>query len=748
MRKNKSTYFMAGIFIIFFSVVFLVITGRFLYLQVTGEVNGVSLEAWAEEKRTSSYTMPAERGKIFDRNGMTLAYDRPSYRLYAIVDESYSENAEEPLHVVDPKETAEKLAPLLDADASDIQERLEKGIEEGRFQVELGNIGKNLSKETKDRIEAEEIPGIKFEEEPLRYYPNGMFASHIIGFAREAEMENEDGEITSEITGVTGIEKEMDELLRGEDGYISYQRDRYNKKLLDPNEVVKAPEDGADVYLTIDQKVQTLLEDVLSQVDEEYNPEKMTAIVMDPKTGEIIAMSSRPSYNPNNPKNVENWFNDAISNPFEPGSTVKMFTWAAAIEEGVYNGDEEFKSGSYQVNEKITPINDHNGGRGWGNITFDEGFERSSNVAASKLVWEKIGTETFLDYLHAFDFDEVTGIDLPGEVSGQILYNWPLEKITTAFGQGTTTTPIQQMKAASAIANDGKMMQPYVVDKIIDPSSEKVLEDKSPNVAGEPISEETAEQVRKLLESVVYGEHGTAKNFQLEDYRVGGKTGTAEMPNPEGGGYLKGRENYVFSFLGMAPIDDPKLMMYVSVQQPELEYDETGSMPVSFIFRNVMENSLHYLNIEPDQDDDENAMEAFELPELTGERTESVVKELKEKEIQVTVVGNGKEIVAANKEEGDQIFPSDRVILITDEPEMPDLTGWSLRDVVAFADLMKLKIEVIGNGYVIHQHVEEGTPIQEGDYLGVELAPPDFEENENEENEGEEQELDDTENTE
>lgn len=739
---------MAGIFIIFFSVVFLVITGRFLYLQVTGEVNGVSLEAWAEEKRTSSYTMPAERGKIFDRNGMTLAYDRPSYRLYAIVDESYSENAEEPLHVVDPKETAEKLAPLLDADASDIQERLEKGIEEGRFQVELGNIGKNLSKETKDRIEAEEIPGIKFEEEPLRYYPNGMFASHIIGFAREAEMENEDGEITSEITGVTGIEKEMDELLRGEDGYISYQRDRYNKKLLDPNEVVKAPEDGADVYLTIDQKVQTLLEDVLSQVDEEYNPEKMTAIVMDPKTGEIIAMSSRPSYNPNNPKNVENWFNDAISNPFEPGSTVKMFTWAAAIEEGVYNGDEEFKSGSYQVNEKITPINDHNGGRGWGKITFDEGFERSSNVAASKLVWEKIGTETFLDYLHAFDFDEVTGIDLPGEVSGQILYNWPLEKITTAFGQGTTTTPIQQMKAASAIANDGKMMQPYVVDKIIDPSSEKVLEDKSPNVAGEPISEETAEQVRKLLESVVYGEHGTAKNFQLEDYRVGGKTGTAEMPNPEGGGYLKGRENYVFSFLGMAPIDDPKLMMYVSVQQPELEYDETGSMPVSFIFRNVMENSLHYLNIEPDQDDDENAMEAFELPELTGERTESVVKELKEKEIQVTVVGNGKEIVAANKEEGDQIFPSDRVILITDEPEMPDLTGWSLRDVVAFADLMKLKIEVIGNGYVIHQHVEEGTPIQEGDYLGVELAPPDFEENENEENEGEEQELDDTENTE
>lgn len=725
---------MAGIFILFFSIVFLTITGRFLYIQITGEVNGVSLEAWAEEKRTSSYTMHAERGKILDRNGMTLAYDRPSYRLYAIVDESYSENAEEQLHVDDPKATAEKLAPLLDADESYIQESLEKGIEEGRFQVEFGSIGRDLSKDLKDQIEAEEIPGIKFEEEPIRYYPNGMFASHIIGFAREQETENEDGQVTSEITGITGIEKEMNEILHGEDGYISYQRDLYNKKLLDPNEVVKEPEDGADVYLTIDQKVQTLLEDVLSQVDEEYNPERMSAIVMNPKTGEIIAMSSRPSYNPNNPENVENWFNDPISNPFEPGSTVKMFTWAAAIEEGVYNGNEKFESGSYKVNEKIAPIHDHNYGQGWGTITFDEGFQRSSNVAASKLVWEKIGTETFLDYLHAFGFNEKTGIDLPGEVSGQILYNWPLEKITTAFGQGTTTTPIQQMQAASAIANNGQMMQPYVVDKIIAPSSGEVVEDKEPNVAGEPISEETAQQVLELLESVVYGEHGTAKHFQLDDYRVGGKTGTAEMPNPDGGGYLTGRENYVFSFLGMAPIDDPELMMYVSVQQPELENDETGSMPVSFIFRNVMENSLHYLNIDTDNDGD-NMMQPIELPSLTGEKTDKVVKQLEDQDIRFTVVGDGKEVVASNKKEGEQVFPNDRVILVTDEPKMPDVTGWSLREVVELADLMKLNIEVIGSGYVIHQHVEKGTPLKENDYLGVELALPDYEDAESDGNE-------------
>lgn len=693
-----------------------------MYIQVTGEVDGVSLKAWADEKRTSSYPISSERGKIFDRNGMTLAYDRPTYRLYAITDETYSEDAEEPLHVEDPQKTAEVLAPLLDAEVNEILEPLQDGIEEDKFQVEFGNIGSELSKETKDRIEEQDIPGIDFKEEPVRYYPNGMFASHIIGFAREAEVEDEGGNTETEIQGITGIENEMNDLLHGTDGYISYHRDKYNNKLLDPNEIIQEPENGDDVYLTIDQKIQTLVEDALSQVDQEYNPKRMTAIVMDPQTGEIIAMSSRPSYNPNNPANVENWYNDAISTPFEPGSTVKMFTWAAAIEEGVYNGDETFESGSYQVNEKIRPIHDHNGGEGWGSISYNEGFQRSSNVAAAKLVWEKIGPDTFLDYLHAFDFDKETGIDLPGEVPGQILYNWPLEKITTSFGQGSTTTPIQQMKAATAIANDGKMLQPYVVDKIVDPETGEAIEDKSPNVVGEPISEETAEQVRKLLDSVVHGENGTGKQYQLEDYQVGGKSGTAEIPDPNGG-YMSGRENYVFSFLGMAPIDDPELMMYVSVQQPELEVDETGSMPVSFIFNNVMENGLHYLNIEPDNEEDE-GVQPIEVPDVIGEATSDAEETLIDLGVQVTTIGNGDEIVATNVEEGEEIFANEHVMLLTNQPTMPDITGWSMRNVVEFADLLELRIEVIGNGYVVKQQIEEGTPLKENDYLGVELEPP------------------------
>ncbi|MHA6251386.1 penicillin-binding protein [Oceanobacillus sp. CAU 1775] len=737
MRKNKTTHMMAGIFIILFSILFLVLTGRFVYIQATGEVNNVSLEEWAEQKRTSSYSIGAERGKIYDKNGMILAYDRPTYRVYAILDEAYSDNSTEPKHVVDPAETAEELAKYIDLEASDIIQTIENGLNakpKPRFQVEFGKAGRQLTQSEKEEIEQADIPGIYFEEESLRYYPNGVFASHIIGFARDEIIETENGEKV-ELTGITGMEREMNEILRGKDGFISFQRDIYNTRLLDPKEVIQEPEDGDDVYLTLDQKIQTLLDEALSTVQADYNPEKMTGIVMSAKTGEVLAMSSRPSFNPNNPANVENWYNDVISAPVEPGSTVKMFTWAAAIEEGVYNGSEGFMSGRYNVNERIAPIRDHNRD-GWGVISFDEGFERSSNVAASKLVWEKIGADRFLDYIHAFDFDKETGIDLPGEIAGSVLYNWPREKLSAAFGQGSTVTPIQMMKAATAIANDGVMLQPYVINKIVDPSTNEVIEQKEPTAVSEPISSKTAEETRELLRRAVEGDYATGKSFRLESYSLGGKTGTAEIPNPDGGGYFTGREELLFSFLGMAPIEDPELIIFVSVQKPELEPTQYGSQPVSFIVRNVMENSLHYLNIDPDQEAD-STIEKVKIPKLLQQNTDEVSDKLKQAGIKYTVVGNGKKIIDANVAEGQSVFPNTRVILLTDEPTMPNIMNWSQRDVVQFASMLELQLETFGNGYVAVQGTKEGTPIKKGDYLVIELMLPNEEEPVTEENEDE-----------
>ncbi|GAA0445868.1 penicillin-binding protein 2B [Lentibacillus halophilus] len=710
MKKNKRTHFMSSILIIVFSGAFLLIAGRFLYIQATGEISNISLEKWAEKQREASYTLDAKRGNIYGRNGMTLAYDRPAYRIQAIVRKSYTSDPDEPRHVKNPKKTAEELAPVLDVDKSYILRRLQKAIEEDRFQVEFGSAGKEISQQTKEKIEKLNLPGIRFKEEAIRYYPNGQFAAHTIGYAKENN---------KTITGVNGIEKEMNEKLKGKDGHISYEQDQYNDKLLNPDQVMEKPQDGSDVYLTLDQKVQTLLEDVMTQVNNQYSPEQMTAAVMDPKTGEVLAMSNRPSYNPNKLEDVENWFNNMISSPYEPGSTMKMFTWAAAIEEGDYNGNEQFKSGSYKISDRVRRVSDWK--KDWGSITFDQGFTRSSNVAAARLVWEKMGTDAYLNYLKAFDFDEKTGIDLPNERKGKLVYNYPRDKITTAFGQATTITPIQQMKAATAIANNGKMMKPYVISKSVDPETGDVINEKTPEVVSEPISEKTADHVLNLMGSVISSEHGTGQEYKLPNYSVAGKTGTAQIY--ENGNYLYGHGNYIYSFLGMAPKEDPKLMMYVSVKKPDIEGNESGSAPVAFIFKNVMQKALHYLDIEPDKND-ANHVKPVKLPKLTGQNASSIKQTLTDKGLTVSMIGSDGTVQAASADKGDKLLKGDRVILLTNKPVMADVIGWSKRDVLQLADLLDLKAETIGTGYVTKQSIKEGTSLQGKDYLSVELKPP------------------------
>src|SRR5699024_921522 len=323
-------------------------------------------------------------------------------------------------------------------------------------------------------------------------------------------------------------------------------------------------------------------------------------------------------------------------------------------------------------------------------ITYDEGFLRSSNVAASQLVWDVMGPDLFYEYVQAFDFDERTGIDLPSEISGQVLYNYPAEKLTTSFGQGGTLTPIQQMKAATAIANDGKMMKPYVVKKIVNPDTGEVIEEKEAEMVGEPISTDTAHQVLDLLNDVVNDDKGTGKPYRLKDYSVAGKTGTAEIPNPNGTGYLTGHGNSVYSFLGMAPADDPQIMMHVAVKRPQISNDESGSDVVSYIFNNVMENSLRYLNIEPDNEEESDQIEDVTLPDLEGKNVKEAVNLLKEKGFNYTVVGTGNKVTALNIDESDTIFTDQHVILVTEKPTMPDLTGWSKRDVFQLGELLNL----------------------------------------------------------
>ncbi|KZO01581.1 penicillin-binding protein [Bacillus badius] len=704
----------AAILFVIFALLFFVLFARFLMIQITGKADGHSLKNEALQKYLRTDVLESNRGTIYDQHGSVIAEDATSFTLAAILDPSITTNPKKPKHVKDPEKTAEVLAKYIDMDKSEIENRLKRFKKKGAFQVEFGKQGRDLSNSTKKKIEAEELPGIIFLRDSKRFYPNGKFASHLIGFTQKLE-EKQGNQVIHRTIGQMGIEKAYEKYLRGKDGKIQYKSDLWGYLLQDKKQMIQEPDDGDHLYLTIDTKIQTFLEDALNDVEKEYKPGKAFALVADAKTGKILAMGQRPSFHPDTRAGLgDNWSNDLVEYSFEPGSTMKIFTLASAIEEGVFHPKETYKSGRYQVGRSA--IRDHNGGAGWGTITYLEGVQRSSNVAMANLL-EKMGPEVFKQYLDDFHFGKQTGIRLPNEAKGQILYNYPLEQVTTAFGQGTTVTALQLVQAATAITNDGNMMRPYIIDRIVDDKTNQAIVKNKPEKIGEPISKATAEQTREVLKTVTTAEHGTGRIYQIQGYEVAGKTGTAQMPNPDGG-YLHGANNYIFSFLGMAPAKDPQLIVYAAVAQPKLE-GESGSVPVSKIFNPVMRNSLQYLNIEPKQTP---VAKAIKLKSFEGKAVSEVVKELKGQQVNPIVMGEGKKIIGQSPSARSTLLQGEKVILQTDgQTTMPNMENWSLRDVMKASNLAGLKVSYTGEGYVVSQNIKPGAPVKKGQKLIVKL---------------------------
>jgi penicillin-binding protein 2B len=702
-RKNVG----AGILMVLFTVLFFVLTSKFFLVASSQSAEGVDLIEYGQRKWMKSDVLDAKRGTMFDRNGEVVAQDIPSYSVIAILDKNY------PNHIKDPEEAAGKLAKVLDTDKANLVELLSK---EGRFQVEIPS-GRKVSYRKKEQIEDLKIPGIDFLRESRRYYPNQTFASHVIGYTGNGEKGVQ--------AGLMGLEKSLNNYLQEKDGKITFLGDAFSRAIPANKESIEKPKHGQDVYLTIDEKIQLYLDEAMQEAAKEYEPEKITGIVADPKTGRILAMSNYPAFNPNE-KDIKNYTNFAVSYPFEPGSTMKIFTLAAAIEEGKYNGNEQFQSGSYKLPNIGRPIYDHNR-KGWGTITYNEGVQNSSNVAFSKLVREKLGYEKFRSYISKFGLDQKTNIDLPNEKNGSILYNYEIEKVTTAFGQGSTITPIQQIQAATAIANGGKMMQPYVIDKIMNPETKKVVLDNEPKIKGKPISEGTSKQVRDILETVVT--EGTGKPYMIDGYSVAGKTGTAQIPGKDGK-YISGWGENVFSFIGMAPKDDPKLLVYVAVERPKVEFPEMGSTPTANIFTSVMKSSLQYLNIQPEAKEKQNKSKAKktygkELDDYTGQSAKEAKSELEKLGMHVSVIGSGDEVIKQEPYEGAYVIKGERVILRTSgDAKMPDLTNWSYMDILRLSKLLGLKETITGSGFAVKQNVKAGSPVKAGDFLVVQLEAP------------------------
>ncbi len=716
---KKKFRFQWGAFLMFivYGGLFFLLFGRIVFIQVTGEAEGKVLAALAENKYAREAILTADRGKILDRNGELIASDTLSYRLVAVLDEKLSDS-NVTRHVDDPEKAAAVLAKYLPLDKEELVERLtrsEEQIREGKKkQVEFGSAGRNISHETVLAIREEKIPGIQFIEYKKRFYPNGNFASYLIGFAQEEE--DDKGVIST--VGKMGLEATYNKQLTGENGKVNFKSDRFGVTLPKADKQIVPAKDGLDIKLTIDKTIQNLVEDAMNEVDKEYSPDKMLVIVANPKTGAILAMSQRPSFDPSTRVGLtSNWLNEAVENTIEPGSTMKIFTLAAAIEENKWDPNATFKSGQYKIYDRT--IRDHVR-EGWGTISFLEGFQRSSNVSMAYLL-ERLGDREFIKYINKFGFGAKTGIDLPKESAGIILDRFPSERLTTSYGQGSTITPIQMIQAVTAIANDGVMMQPYVIDEIYNPNTKKVVESKEPEEKGKPISKETARKVREALATTVTSDAGTGKRFALNGYTVGGKTGTAEIPSPNGG-YLSGGSNFLYSFIGMAPIEDPQLVTYVLVQHPKLEAGEYGSDPVSKLFTTIMESSLKYLNIIPD---DIEEVETNKLGNFKKMDSSKAIEKLKSEGFSPVLIGEGGKITNQYPENGALLTPGSVVLLTTEgQTTLPDFTGWSKKTLLSFKMLSGLDIRITGDGFVTEQSLTAGTIPREDEPIVIHLQRP------------------------
>ncbi len=398
-KKRKEMNIAALFFFVFFSFLFLIIFSRFLYIQVTGEIEGKDLVAEASGKYLKNNILQADRGTIYDRNSEILAEDSSSFKLIAVLSDSLTTDPNSPHHVVDKEKTAAILSKYIDMDQSEIYDRLNK---KGQYQVEFGSPGRNIPPTTKKKIENEELPGIQFDSVAKRVYPNGNFAAHLIGIAQQKV--SDDGKAISK--GILGIEKSYNEFLEGKDGKVDFKSDKWGYLLPNSDSHVTKPQNGNDIYLTIDEKIQSFVEEALNEVYKQYKPSKAFVIVSDPHTGEILAVAQRPSFSRNITEGVESsWTNFTMQTAYEPGSTMKTFSLASAVDAGVFNPNAIYSSGKFFVEGNPQPIKDWNAGQGWGDITYLEGLQRSSNVAFASLL-DQIGQEKYLQLLTFFRFRE------------------------------------------------------------------------------------------------------------------------------------------------------------------------------------------------------------------------------------------------------------------------------------------------------------------------------------------------------
>ncbi len=667
--------------------VFLLFVGRFLYLSISKTIAGENISERVSNLYKRDEILKSVRGAIYDNSGNVIAEDSHSFTLYAILDKSSLDYKGKPMYVVDKKKTAEKLSTVIPLSEKKILKYLHP--KHKAYQVEFGTAGSGISLATKKKIMAMHLPGIHFDETPSRLYPNGRFASHIIGIAQPF---NDKKNHSINLIGTMGIEKYFNKVLSGKDGRRIALVDAGEYQLPGGQHSYKAPINGNNIYLTIDSQLQIYLENLLDAVQNKYKPKALTAIVEDVKTGKIMAASQRPTFDPATRKGLnDNWRNILVQDSYEPGSVFKILSITAAIQEGKYNPKEYYRSGSITFNGST--IHDWNY-TGWGAIPFEQAFPRSCNVGMSILV-NRLGRHTWRRYLDNYHIGKKTNITLPDENSGLINIHSQIDQAVTSFGQGINVNAMQMMQVYSALANSGQMLKPQLVEKIVS-SSGKVIKRYKKIKVGKPIySQETAQTTLKLMRDVVEKEYGTGMTYKIPGKSIAVKTGTAQIAGIHGG-YLKGDRNYLFSVVGLTPADNPRYCIYITMKQPQIMSDPPETI-MSLIFKPLINRVS--VSSKVDMMD-----EQITIPSVKGQSREQAVRLLEKMGLYVETIGSGHKVEAQSILANTKVNPNSKIIIFTGGIiRCPNMKGWTIKQVTQFANISKVKVEVLGKGKVYKQ---------------------------------------------
>jgi len=627
---------------LFFLVLFIALISSAFQLQV---LSGQKLKKLATRQHTSVLQLQPERGVIYDRNGEKLAISIMANSVCA-----------DPSKIVDPVKTSRQIAEILNLDNQTVFKKIST-------QKNFSWLVRRIPPEQAASIESADIEGVFLVKEPKRFYPNGELAAHLIGF------------VGLDANGLEGLESKYDASLKGKPQTLAWARDAKGKKLflrVENNETQK--DENINLVLTIDNRIQYLVETHLREAVLDKGAKGGLAIVMDPKTGEILAMANQLGFNPNNVDGLkpDRWRNHAIADYYDPGSTFKPFLVAGAMEEKIVKESDRFfcENGNYKVANRV--IHEANKKR-HGILTVREILKYSSNIGSAKIA-QKMGKEKFYNYIQNFGFGSKTGIDLPGESAGALrpVKNWvPVDTAMIAFGQGVSVTAIQLISAVSAIANNGVLMKPYVVRGIADKDNH-LVKLYTPTVVRKVISPDTARRLTNMLMEVVGAEDGTGKNAKIVNVSVAGKTGTSQKFDFTRGVYSS--EKVRTSFMGFFPAENPQVAILVILDEPQR--DKWGGVASAPVFKKIAEQILNCFKTN-----------IRETPVFEKEKTDKV------------------QLVSAQQ----TLAPSNAAE--DDGSSMPDFSGLTIREAMKKAKAESIELKISGNGWAVRQYPPARTPL-------------------------------------